>query len=75
MAAEEKGETMSRVPIIDHSSCTNCEACLELCPDVFKRNSVTDIIEISDLSEYPEVEIETAISMCPCDCITWEDAS
>jgi len=65
---------MSRVPLIDLYECTDCEACLELCPDVFKRNSETDIIEIVDLSEYPEDEIETAISMCPSDCITWEDA-
>ena len=65
---------MSRVPVIYLNGCTDCEACLELCPDVFKKNSETDIIEVVDLSEYPEYEIQTAISMCPCDCITWEDA-
>lgn len=68
-----KGQTMSRVPLIDLYECTDCEACLELCSDVFKRNIETDIIEVVELSEYPEDEIETAIGMCPCDCITWED--
>jgi len=72
--AEEKVKTMLRVPVIDLHGCTDCEACLELCPEVFIKNSDTYIIEIVALSEYPENEIQTVISMCPCDCISWEDA-
>ena len=63
---------MGRVPSIDLSECTDCEACLELCPSVFQRNSETGRIEVVELTEYPEEEIAETIAMCPCDCITWE---
>ena len=74
MAAREK-KTMHRVPVIDLNGCSDCETCLELCPGIFIKNRETDIIEIADLPEYPEDEIQTVISMCPCDCISWEDTS
>jgi ferredoxin len=64
---------MRRVPVIDTSRCTDCESCLEICPIVFKRNKGTGLIEIADLSEYPENEVREAIAMCPEDCISWEE--
>ena len=60
-------------PIIDLSQCTDCESCLELCPGIFQRNTETGLIEVVDLSEYPQEEVETAMSTCPTDCITWEE--
>ena len=63
---------MIKVPTIDLSECTDCEACLELCPSVFHRNEDTGIIEILPHNEYPVEQIEAAIAMCPCDCIGWE---
>lgn len=63
---------MAKVPTIDLSECSDCEACLELCPAVFHRNEDTGIIEILPLREYPEGEIEEAMAMCPCDCIGWD---
>lgn len=65
--------TMARVPTINLSECTDCEACLELCPAVFHRNEETGIIEILPLQEYPEEEIGEAIAMCPGDCIGWDN--
>jgi len=63
---------MKKIPQIDISECTDCESCLELCPSVFKKNKETGLIEVADLSDYPEVDIEEAMSMCPADCISWE---
>ena len=60
-------------PVLDLSQCADCESCLELCPGVFKRNSETGLIDVVDLRDYPEGEVETAMSMCPTDCITWEE--
>jgi ferredoxin len=61
-----------RIPVIDLAECTDCESCLSLRPDVFKRNPDTGRIEVEDLPDYPENEIEQVMSMCPGDCITWQ---
>ena len=63
---------MGRVPIIDMSDCTDCESCLDLCPSVFIRNKETGLIEVVELSEYPEKEIREAINCCPKGCISME---
>ncbi len=60
-----------KVPVIDLGECVDCEACLDLCPSVFRRNN-TGYIEVVDLEEYPEEEVEEAIKNCPADCIAWE---
>jgi len=62
-----------RKPAIDRFECTDCESCLELCPEVFQRNAETGYIEVAELSEYPEERIQEVISMCPADCIQWEE--
>lgn len=64
---------MKRIPAIDRFRCTDCESCLELCPEVFQRNPDTGSIEVADLSAYPEEKIQEVISMCPADCIGWEE--
>ena len=60
-------------PAIDASECTDCESCLEICPVVFQRNPETGFIGVVDLDEYPEDCVREAISLCPADCITWEE--
>lgn len=70
---EEKTVEMKKVPVIDIGACTECESCMEICPDVFKRNSETGLIEVADLSEYPEEGIFEAMSICPADCISWDE--
>ena len=64
---------MKKYPVIDLNQCTDCESCLEICPGVFRRNTETGYIEVLDLKEYPEECVEEAISICPTDCITWEE--
>lgn len=63
---------MSRVPVIDIKRCNQCESCIEICPDVFRKNSETDCIEVVDLPEYPEDAVLEAMSICPVDCISWD---
>jgi ferredoxin len=64
---------MKKVPVIDLGKCSECESCLEICPSVFRKNKETGLFEVVDLPEYPEEEVEEAMSMCPADCITWEE--
>jgi ferredoxin len=65
-------QILKKNPVIDLAECTDCESCISLLPDVFKRNPETGCIEVAELSDYPEVEIEQVMSMCPGDCITWQ---
>jgi ferredoxin len=64
---------MKKVPAIHLGECTDCESCLEVCPHIFRRNDETGQIEVMDLSEYSEEEVQEAISICPTECITWEE--
>lgn len=57
-------------PIVDLSDCVLCELCVEYCPEVFKLNNA-GFIEVTDLSEYPEDEVDEVIKCCPTDCIRW----
>jgi ferredoxin len=61
---------MVKVPVIDLGECVDCEACLELCSTVFRRNDA-GYIEVIDLPEYPVAEVKECIKNCPANCITW----
>ena len=61
-----------KIPVIDLGECTDCEACLDFCPTVFRRNDA-GYIEVVELSDYPKEEVDEAIKNCPADCITWEE--
>ena len=65
---------MVRSPVLDLSECVGCDACLELCPSVFKRNEA-GYIEVAELPEYPEDCVREAMNCCPSDCITWAEAN
>ncbi len=64
---------MSKMPVLDAGKCRDCEACLELCPDVFKKNDA-GYIEVVQMTFYPEDCIQEAINCCPTDCIWWEES-
>lgn len=64
------GDTMPGVPTIDLGRCTDCESCVELCPEVFRYNEA-GYLEVADLPSYTAACIDEAISMCPADCISW----
>ena len=62
---------MSKAPVLDLSRCTRCEACLEVCSEVFVMNPA-GYIEVADLPVYAEECVEEAIKYCPAACISWE---
>lgn len=64
---------MARIPEIDLSECIKCDACAEICPDVFRRNDA-DYFEVLDLPLYPEECVEEAVKYCPAQCITWQES-
>jgi ferredoxin len=63
---------MARVPVIDLSGCTDCDGCVEICPDVFQRNDMLGYVEVAELEQYPEEDITEVINICPADCVGWE---
>lgn len=62
-----------KIPTIDLGRCSQCLACVAVCPAVF-RLSHAGYLEVLDLAVYPEAEIQEAIKYCPEDCIYWEEA-
>lgn len=64
---------MGRRPVIDLAECTDCESCLNLAPSIFRRNEDTGCIEIAEAMEYPEAVLQEIVSVCPGQCIEWEE--
>ncbi len=65
-------DEMSRVPVVDIGLCSLCGICIEICPMVFRLNGA-GYVEVTELTCYPDFEVEEAIKYCPEDCIWWED--
>ena len=63
---------MTKVPVVDLYECTDCDGCIEVCPQIFRRNESMGYIEVTECEKYPEETIQEAIKMCPADCIGWE---
>lgn len=63
-----------KIPEVDLSECIQCDVCVDVCPQVFRKTDA-GYIEVADLSEYPEPEVEEAIKNCPADCIFWAEKS
>lgn len=61
-----------RRPVVELSECILCELCAEVCPAVFRLNSL-GYIEVLDLASYPQEEVDEVIKHCPADCIHWEE--
>ncbi len=61
------------IPILDLGRCTDCGSCIEVCPEVFRRNPDTGLIEVLEPMQCPEEGIREAIKVCPADCIETEE--
>ena len=71
---EKQKVQVSKTPFIERSECTDCESCINLYPQIFRRNRETGCIEVVDLPEYPEEAVQEVIAMCPGDCISWQES-
>jgi len=70
---EKQQAPVNKVPHIDRSDCTDCESCIDLCPQIFRRNRETGCIEVAELPEYPEAAVQEVMAFCPGDCISWQE--
>jgi len=64
---------MAKFLVVDLSRCVDCDACVELCPDVFRKNEA-GYIEVLEGGIESEECIQEAINCCPSDCIAWEES-
>jgi ferredoxin len=63
---------MAKTVVIDEEECLGCEACVELCPDIFEFDSDTEKAIVIKPEGGDEECIEEAIGSCPAECITYE---
>jgi ferredoxin len=62
-----------KVPVIDIGECTECEGCMEICPEVFFKNEAGGYFDVRELESYPVEDVDEAIKNCPVKCISWEE--
>ena len=55
--------------IIDTYLCSGCETCVEMCPDVFRIDKVTEKAELVTTSPDISDEVYQAAAFCPEKCI------
>ena len=66
---------MSRQVEVDLEQCIACQACVELCPAVFRMDSTENhaLVLRSDLSGQEDC-VQAAIDDCPVHCLHWLEA-
>ncbi len=63
---------MAKKVEIDQDECLGCEACVEVCPDVFGFDEDETKAFVIEGKEEGSDCVDEAIASCPADCITWE---
>ncbi len=63
---------MAKQVEIDRDQCMGCEACVELCPDIFEFDSDEVKAVVIKPEGGDEKCIEDAVASCPAGCITYE---
>jgi ferredoxin len=58
---------------LDQEECIGCEACVELCPDVFAFDTSQNKAYVTTPEGGDQKCIEEAIASCPVSCIASED--
>ncbi|MCG6930140.1 MAG: ferredoxin [Desulfofustis sp.] len=56
--------------IIDQDECLGCEACVELCPEVFAFNDDEGKAEVIEGADADAECVDEAIASCPAECIS-----
>lgn len=63
---------MSQQVKIDQDECIGCQACVEICPEVFSFDDDTDKASVNEGADPDEACVEEAIASCPVECISKE---
>jgi len=63
---------MANQVAIDKEECLGCEACVELCPEIFGFDIDDAKAYVLEAESTDEECIEEAIASCPSGCITYE---
>ena len=63
---------MAKIVELDQDECLGCEACVEVCPDVFGFDEDAEKAYVIEGAEAGSDCVEEAIASCPAECITWE---
>jgi ferredoxin len=67
---------MARKPAIDSECCIGCEACTQICPEVFhmvesNNGHAHEKAAVYNPTGAPRAKIEEAMDNCPAACIYW----
>lgn len=63
---------MSEKVIIDQDECIGCEACVELCPSVFRFDEDEGVAKVIEGADAGSDCVDEAIASCPAGCIRKE---
>ncbi|MFV0438956.1 MAG: ferredoxin [Desulfopila sp.] len=63
---------MAEKVVIDQDECLGCEACVEICPDVFGFDEEEEKAYVKDDADASSDCVEEAIGSCPASCISKE---
>lgn len=63
---------MSAKVVIDEDECIGCEACVEICPEVFTFDDDEGKAIVNEGVDGSEECLDEAIASCPAECITKE---
>ncbi len=63
---------MAKQVRIDTEECIGCEACVELCPDIFAFDEEAGKSHVIKAEGGDEACIEEAVASCPAECISYE---
>lgn len=60
---------------VDHSQCTACGSCVELCPSIFAWNEAGDGVIVLENGACDPADLNAAVVTCPQDCIHVDEGS
>jgi ferredoxin len=58
--------------VIDQDECIGCEACVEVCPEVFAFDSDAEKASVIEGADGDADCVDEAIASCPAECISRE---
>ena len=60
-------------PLVVEEECIACNACVEICPEVFQVNESLGFAQVLNPGGGSQDKIQEAMDACPTHCIHWAD--